>query len=57
VAQKGKINLDDVGRIPDVYIKNQKLEEQVQKLQKDLNEAKMVAEKAKGTWDQLKKEK
>jgi hypothetical protein len=57
VAQKGKINLDDIGRIPDVYIKNQKLEEQVQKLQKDLNEAKMVAEKAKGTWDQLKKEK
>ena len=27
VAQKGKIDLDDVGMIPDVYIKNQKLEE------------------------------
>jgi len=33
------------------------LEEQGFKLQKELNEAKMVAEKAKGTWDQLKKEK
>jgi len=27
VAQKGKINLEDVGHIPDIYIKNQKLEE------------------------------
>ena len=57
VAQKGKVNLDEVGRIPDVYIENQKLEERIQKLQKDLNEARRVAEKAKGTWDQLKREK
>jgi sperm-associated antigen 16 protein len=49
--------LENVGRIPDVYIKNQKLEEQIQKLSKDLNEAKMVAEKAKSTWSLLKKEK
>jgi hypothetical protein len=46
-----------VGHIPDIYIKNQKLEEQVQKLEKDLNEARIVAEKAKSTWDQLRKEK
>lgn len=57
VAQKGKINLEEVGRIPDVYIKNQILEEKIQKLQKELNEAKLIAEKARGTWDQLKREK
>jgi glucose-6-phosphate-specific signal transduction histidine kinase len=55
VSQKGKINLDDVGRIPDVYIKNQKLEEQNQKLQKELNEAKLVAEETIATWEKLKK--
>jgi hypothetical protein len=51
VAQKGKINMQDVGHIPDIYIKNQKLEEQVQKLEKDLIEARMIATNAKSTWD------
>lgn len=33
------------------------MEERVQKLEKELNEAKLIAEKARATWDQLKREK
>jgi len=51
------VKLDEVGRIPDVYIQNQTLKESINKLQKELNEARLVAEKTKSTWSQLKREK
>ena len=56
VASKGKINMDSVGKIPDVYIKNQRLEEQAALRQKELDKAKLDAERAKSTWDKLRKE-
>ena len=55
-ASKGKINMDSIGKIPDVYIKNQRLEEQAALRQKELDKAKLDAERAKSTWDKLRKE-
>jgi hypothetical protein len=55
-ASKGKIDLDSIGQIPDVYIKNQRLEEQATLRQRELDKAKLDAERAKATWDKLRKE-
>lgn len=42
--------------VPDVYIRNEKLEEQINYLSSELDKARIMAEKAKGTWDKLRKE-
>lgn len=48
--------MDSIGQIPDVYIKNQRLEEQATLRQRELDKAKLEAERAKATWDKLRKE-
>ena len=48
--------MDLIGQIPDVYIKNQKLEEQATLRQKELEKARLDSERAKATWDKLRKE-
>jgi hypothetical protein len=45
-----------IGQIPDVYIKNQKLEEQGSLIHRELDKAKLEGERAKATWDKLRKE-
>jgi len=47
LSQKGKITSDTLGQIPDIYIKNEKLEEQIDYLKSELDKAKLIAEKAK----------
>jgi len=54
--QKGKIDLEEVESIPQDYIENQKLEEKIDKIQKELNEARLTAKNARATWDKLKKD-
>ena len=47
LAQKGKFSDNELGPVPDVFIKNERLEEKVQSLTGDLEKAKILAEKAK----------
>lgn len=47
LSQKGKITSDTLGQIPDIYIKNEKLEESIDYLKSELDKAKLIAEKAK----------
>jgi len=47
LAHKGKFSANDLGSVPDVYIKNEKLEEKVEYLKNELEVAKIAAEKAK----------
>jgi len=56
MTRKGKFSANDLGNIPDVYLKNDKLEEKIETLTSELNMAKIAAEKAKATWDKLRKE-
>ena len=56
-AQRGLIDIKEIGPIPEVYLENQKLEEEAENLEKKLNEAQLVAEKARSTWDKLRRQK
>ena len=45
-----------MGQVPDVYIQNEKLKEELKYLRGELDKAKIVAENAKSTYDKLRKE-
>jgi len=47
---------DTIGHVPDVYIRNEKLEEEMEYLRNELDKTKIIAEKAKATYDKLRKE-
>lgn len=47
----------DVFDLPDIFIKNQKLEEEIVRIQQELDETKINANKIKLTWEKLKKQK
>ena len=42
--------------MPDVYIKNEKLEEQIDYLKEEIDRLKITSEKSKATYDKLRKE-
>ena len=54
---KGKLKNEDIAPVPDVYLKNQELRDQVNSMRNDLEKAQYNAEKAIATWDKLRKEK
>ncbi len=56
MQRKGKLSAEDVGVVPDIYLRNQDLDEQVKMLRGEVSRLKSVAEKAKSTWDKFKKE-
>ncbi|KAG7379416.1 hypothetical protein PHYPSEUDO_008654 [Phytophthora pseudosyringae] len=51
---KGKLREDDVGVVPDIYVRNQALDDQVKELRRQLDDTRMITEKAKGTWDKFR---
>ncbi|KDO29646.1 hypothetical protein SPRG_05598 [Saprolegnia parasitica CBS 223.65] len=51
---KGKLKEEDIGVVPDIYLRNQALDDQVKALRKQLDETKKITEKAKGTWDKFR---
>lgn len=53
---EGKLQDRELGSVPDVYLKNQKLEERVGQLQAELQRMMEIAEKARSTWDKFRKE-
>ncbi|POM78036.1 Flagellar protein [Phytophthora palmivora] len=51
---KGKLREDDVGVVPDIYVRNQALDDQVKELRRQLEDTRKITEKAKGTWDKFR---
>ncbi|KAG6574282.1 Flagellar protein [Phytophthora cinnamomi] len=51
---KGKLREDDVGVVPDIYVRNQALDDQVKELRRQLDDTRKITEKAKGTWDKFR---
>lgn len=51
---KGKLKEDDVSVVPDIYLRNQALDDQVKELRKQLDETRAITETAKGTWDKFR---
>eukprot|EP00741_Cyanophora_paradoxa_P020974 tig00021319_g20248.t1 len=56
LTRKGKLRTDEMGPVPDIYVKNQQLEDMISSMQAEVERAKEVAEKARGTWEKLRKE-
>lgn len=56
LLQKGLLNEEDVRVVPDIYVKNQQLDDIVSHLRQEVNKFKEAAEKAKQTFVRLRKE-
>eukprot|EP00947_MAST-08B_sp_MAST-8B-sp1_P002546 g2546.t1 len=56
MQSKGKLSEEDVGVVPDIYLRNQDLDEQVKLLKDEVDKMKEIAAKAQGTWDKFRKE-
>ena len=53
---KGQLQEEDVGVVPDIYLRNLELDEQAKALQFEVAKMRDVAAKAQGTWDKFRKE-
>lgn len=53
---KGKLTEEDIGVVPDIYLRNQALDEQVKGLRGQLSKMEEITAKAQGTWDKFRKE-
>jgi len=53
---RGKLRPEDAAPVPDVYVRNQGLEDVVTRLRVELHHAEEVATRARATWDQFRKE-
>ncbi|RLN46838.1 hypothetical protein BBJ28_00017605 [Nothophytophthora sp. Chile5] len=51
---KGKLKEDDVGVVPDIYARNEALDDQVKELRHQLEATRQITAKAKGTWDKFR---
>ncbi|CAD5119695.1 DgyrCDS8287 [Dimorphilus gyrociliatus] len=54
--QKGRLNMEDVGLVPDVYLKNQKLDHDLKHYRSQMEKYKEAALQAKETYIKLRKE-
>lgn len=52
----GMLNTEDIAPVTDLYQQNERLDDQVKQMRGEVAEAYKVAEKARGTWDQFRKE-
>jgi sperm-associated antigen 16 protein len=53
---KGQLKEEDIGVVPDIYLRNLELDEQVKSYQQEVEKMKSIADKAQGTWDKFRKE-
>merc|ERR1712226_724522 len=56
LQQIGKLSLEDVGIVPDIYMRNQQLDHEVKHIKNELAKFKDAALKAKDTYVKLRKE-
>lgn len=53
---EGKLSEVDTGTVPDIYLRNQQLGDELRNMQAEMNRQQEVADKAKSTWDRFRKE-
>lgn len=56
-VSKGEINLDELEKVPHIYIESEKLQEEIGNIQKELDDAKIYAEKANSMFLKLNSQK
>jgi uncharacterized small protein (DUF1192 family) len=56
MQSQGKFKKEDMSIVPDIYLRNQELDQQVTNLRKEIARLQQIAEKAQGTWDKFRKE-
>ena len=56
LQSKGKLNEEYTSTVPDIYLRNQELDEQVLVLRQELDKMREITAKAQGTWDKFRKE-
>jgi len=53
---EGKLSEVDMGTVPDIYLRNQQLADQLKNMQVSIDQMKQISDKAKSTWDKFRKE-
>eukprot|EP00752_Nemacystus_decipiens_P010662 g9494.t1 len=53
---KGRLGEEYTTKVPDIYLRNEELDEQVVALRQELTKMQAIAERAQGTWDKFRKE-
>merc|ERR1719238_2151275 len=56
MSGEGKLSEVDMGSVPDIYLRNQQLGDELRNMQAEMNRQQEVANKAKSTWDRFRKE-
>mmetsp|Transcript_21298 Transcript_21298/g.34450 ORF Transcript_21298/g.34450 Transcript_21298/m.34450 type:complete len:587 (+) Transcript_21298:122-1882(+) len=56
MKQQGKFREEDIGRVPDIYVRNSEMDNQVKELRKQLAAVQKIANKAKATWGKFRKQ-
>lgn len=56
LAATGRLNKEDLGVVPDVYLYNQELNDTAVNLRRELDASKAITAKATSTWDKFRKE-
>lgn len=56
LTQKGILSEEDVGVVPDIYLRNQQMDDNVKYLREELEKARKIAEHAESMFDNLRKE-
>ena len=56
LSGEGKLSAVDMGTVPDIYLRNQQLGDQLRDLSTEMARQQEVADKAKSTWDKFRKE-
>lgn len=56
LKSRGELDLCKLPQVPALYIKNTELAEELGALQEELDEARIIAEKARSTYDKLRKQ-
>jgi len=56
LAATGQLAQEDIGAVPDIYLRNQELDDSLKALRGELEHVKVIAGKATATWDKFRKE-
>jgi hypothetical protein len=56
LSGEGKLSEVDMGTVPDIYLRNQQLGDELRNMQAEMTRQQEVANKAKSTWDRFRKE-
>uniref|UniRef100_A0A7S0QW16 Uncharacterized protein n=2 Tax=Pyramimonas obovata TaxID=1411642 RepID=A0A7S0QW16_9CHLO len=56
LAQTGQLHEEDVGAVPDIYLRNHELDSMTKALRAELEHVKSIAGRATATWDKFRKE-